>query len=310
MKNIHLFLTSILMTVSLIFAGGCSKNVVSLPNTESPDFVSFSDKKIPTTWQTTNWVMDTTTGYDDLNSLKATANHVVVVTNKTFDSDINFIEFYLKGNGTVDFYVDGSIRKACPLTDSWVKHGFYFEKGSHTFKWELDGVSANLDAIHFKKETQLAVGTYYRGGIIAYLSNTNQHGIVAAPEDQSTGIQWYNGDYINTGTIGREMGAGKLNTVKIFQIQGTGDYAAKICKDLVLNGYDDWYLPSRDELNLLYQNRNAIGGFMSASVTPSSGYWSSSEDSRTTAWSQRFDTGTQESHYKNSTFDVRAIRTF
>ena len=55
----------------------------------------------------------------------------------------------------------------------------------------------------------------------------------------------------------------------------------------VENGYDDWYLPSKDELNKLYLNKDAIGGFVNAT------YWSSTQSSSTLAWFQIFSTGTQ-----------------
>jgi len=299
-----------LVALYLMFAIVCSKNAVNPSSAESSNLISFSEGIIPNAWLSTEWTIDNTSGYDDLYSLKTTTNHAVVMTDKTFNSNINFVEFFLKGSGIVDFHVNGSKRKVCTLTDKWVRHAFYFEKGPHTLKWELRGDSASLDAVRFKKEAQLGVGTYYRGGIIVYIDDANRHGLIAAPEDQSTGIQWHNGEYMNIGAIGRNMGTGKLNTQKIVQVQGMGNYAAKICDDLVLNGYDDWYLPSKDELDMIYQNKDAIGGFKNISTTSAFNYWSSSEDTRTVAWCQRFDNGKAESHYKNETFGVRAVRIF
>jgi hypothetical protein len=84
-----------------------------------------------------------------------------------------------------------------------------------------------------------------------------------------------------------------------------GNYAAKICDDLFLNGYNDWYLPSRDELNKLYLNRVVVGGFAS------SVYWSSSEFKNSNAWHQFFSDGFQNSNHINSIkLRVRAIRAF
>jgi hypothetical protein len=71
-----------------------------------------------------------------------------------------------------------------------------------------------------------------------------------------------------------------------------------------LNGYSDWYLPSKDELNKLYLNRASIGGFVNT------GYWSSSETSTTNAWLQSFFTGAQISNEKFYGNYVRAIRAF
>ena len=284
--------------------------VINQPSTESPDFVSFSDGKIPSTWQTTAWKIDNTVGYDDIYSLKADAVDVAVVTNKTFNENINFVEFYLYGFAS--FYIDGTKVKECIAGNGWTKFGFYLSEGLHTLKWQSTSTIVNLDAIHFKKETQLAVGTYYQGGIIAYLDNTKQHGLIAAPEDQSTGIQWYNGSYIDTGATGTIIGAGKSNTTAIVQAQGLGVYAAKLCDDLVLNGYSDWFLPSKDELNMLYQNRDLIGGF-NTSYGSDSYYWSSSEINNNNAWYQSLFNGVQYNYYdytKNSAYRVRAVRAF
>jgi hypothetical protein len=157
------------------------------------------------------------------------------------------------------------------------------------------------------------VGQEYKGGIIAYVDYSGKHGLIAAPTDQSAGIQWYNGSFFVTDANGTSMGEGKNNTKRIVQMQGNGNYAAKICDNLVLKGYDDWYLPSKDELNKLYQNRVEIGGF---DYTGS--YWSSSEysgsayyySSSNSAYFQYFNNGNQSYFYKDNICRVRAIRSF
>ncbi len=69
-----------------------------------------------------------------------------------------------------------------------------------------------------------------------------------------------------------------------------------------INKYPD--LPSKDELNKLYINKLAIGGFAN------SNYWSSSELGFTGAWSQNFNSGSQNFHNKDDKLNVRAIRAF
>lgn len=131
------------------------------------------------------------------------------------------------------------------------------------------------------------IGLAYGGGIIFYLDGTGQHGLVAAATDQGTGIQWYNGVYTITGATGTAVGTGQANTTAVVTNQGAGTYAASVCDQLVLLGYSDWYLPSKDELNQLYLQSAVVGNFTA------NYYWSSSEVNNTYAWSQRFSDGFQ-----------------
>jgi hypothetical protein len=95
------------------------------------------------------------------------------------------------------------------------------------------------------------------------------------------------------------------NTNTIVSNQGVGSYAAKLCYDLILGGYSDWYLPSNDELNKLYLNKAVVGGF------GNNLYWSSTEQDSHNAWGQIFENGEQYSQYrKYYTQYVRAVRTF
>ena len=128
--------------------------------------------------------------------------------------------------------------------------------------------------------------------------------ITICATDISTGIQWYNGSFVTTNATATILGAGNANTNVIVTAQGVGTYAAKLCYDLTLNGYSDWYLPSQDELNKLYLNKTLIGGFTNNI------YWSSTEVNSSFVWIQYFDTGNQNYSFKNSSGYVRAIRSF
>ena len=129
----------------------------------------------------------------------------------------------------------------------------------------------------------------------------------AAPADQSSGIQWYNGDYIDIKT-GTAVGSGKANTEAIIAAQGGGNYAAALCKELSINGFSDWFLPSKDELDLMYKNlkTKGSGGFGEGWLWSSSQY----DYSYGYAWAQRFSDGDQIGSNEAGTYAVRACRAF
>ena len=152
--------------------------------------------------------------------------------------------------------------------------------------------------------TELQIGDFYGGGFVFY--NNAGSGLIAAPSDQGTGSTWGCNGTLITGADGFAIGTGEQNTLDIVAGCATAGNAAQLCFDLVLDGYYDWFLPSKDELNLLYTNLhlNSIGGFSSY------GYWSSSEVSAGGAWLQDFSNGTQSGGTKTYVIYVRGIRAF
>ena len=159
------------------------------------------------------------------------------------------------------------------------------------------------------------IGQEYLGGKIAYIDDTGLHGFIADETDAWYYVsqylkpylfQWDYYSYILTGASETAIGTGKSNTTKIVQALGQNkDYAAHVCDK------SGWYLPSKDELNELYKNRNLIGSF-STYYDDYPDYWSSSETDKTDAWCQNFSNGDQGGGcYKyNRYYRVRCIRDF
>lgn len=167
--------------------------------------------------------------------------------------------------------------------------------------------------------TTYSIGDFAQGGIVFWVDETGQHGLVCAKEDQSASIEWNNGVDTLVEAKGDGIGAGMMNTMLIIAKQGANsdNYAAGICAQLVVdvNGtkYGDWYLPSKDELSLMYLNKAVINTTAAANGGSSFAnffYWSSTEFDNGTAWSQNFSNSNQTFYTKGGTDNVRAIRKF
>ncbi|MEY2948871.1 MAG: hypothetical protein RLZZ248_72, partial [Bacteroidota bacterium] len=167
------------------------------------------------------------------------------------------------------------------------------------------------------------IGDFAQGGIVFWVDETGQHGLVAAKEDQSTAVRWYAGTNGNTQAKGDGPYAGEANTSIIIAVRAAiGDdgstYAARICNELQITEggitYGDWYLPSKKELDLMYQNRatiNATAGANGGSGFANTFYWSSTENDSNDAWDQDFTNGIQSANIaKYNTSRVRAVRAF
>ena len=156
------------------------------------------------------------------------------------------------------------------------------------------------------------------GGIVFYDKGAYSDGwryLEAAPAS----TEWVSkpwggfGTAVGTAAQGTAIGTGEANTQEIVAAYGDTeqyadrtDYAAKLAADLDHGGYDDWFLPSKGELDEMYVNlhEDGSGGFASAY------YWGSSEGNAYNAWRQYFGSGSQGGNGKYNGYRVRAARAF
>jgi len=156
------------------------------------------------------------------------------------------------------------------------------------------------------------------GGLIFYDKGDNTDGwryLEVASKDAGT-AQWGAEGYDLSGTD-TKVGTGKHNTdVIMYYMRGAGESgkAAQLAKQYTQGGYTDWFLPSKEELNLIYINlRLKLLGDFSMGF-----FWSSSQNGRNGAWGQRFSDGIWDCYgdvnysrnEKKNTYSIRAVRQF
>jgi hypothetical protein len=162
------------------------------------------------------------------------------------------------------------------------------------------------------------IGEEFGGGVVFHLWKDNlgvEHGLIVALNNQSTSQTWSNVAGTQIGATAQSSWNGLTNSNAIVAQSGHTSSAAKLCVDLVAGGQSDWYLPSVDELSLLWHNRfnvnktlSTIGG---ATILPFFDvFWTSSEYLALNAWYFNFGNGYAINIAKSTAFYVRAIRAF
>ncbi len=199
---------------------------------------------------------------------------------------------FANGSGNLNFIITGT-----PIGN-----------GIATFSINIGSQSCNLN---LTVEDQLIIGTNYLGGIVAYILQPTDpgydpntpHGLIAAPLDQGNAPWGCGATFISTSSM---YGDGGSNTIAIVSQCNEVGIAAKICSDLMLNNFDDWSLPSINELQKLFDNRNSIGGFSEQY------YWSSTGSGTVNAQAINFFnlSGLTSGMTKNNSYRIRAVRYF
>lgn len=150
-------------------------------------------------------------------------------------------------------------------------------------------------------------GTPFGGGLYAGQITEDDgitYAIIVAAKAQggeaSGTLAWKLSNTTTTGTD--SLNNGFNNTAAMVAAGISLHPAANFCKGLSINGYTDWYLPAKDELNLLYTNRGSLDGFVQ------NYYWSSTQYSSDGSWYQNFGIHGQYTGSKTSTRYVRGVR--
>jgi len=182
-------------------------------------------------------------------------------------------------------------------------------------------------------------GGYYAGKIV---TGGVTYALIVAPKAQggeNSSLTWKTSQTTTAGTT--SINNGLANTNAMIAAGASAHPAANFCNNLSINGYDDWYLPAKDELEILYRylkpttgGNNTGSGANTSSVPTTSNYtsgspaqtsvtifrtgnseafvsnyyWASTEYSSTNGWIQFFDNGYQGYNSKTVTFYVRGVR--
>jgi hypothetical protein len=188
-----------------------------------------------------------------------------------------------------EVFIGGQYKGKTPLQGS-------IEVGHYEVEVKLEGYTAAIETMQvatghleqldftMRNPTSMptVIGQEYSGGVVFELRKGG-HGLIVALEDQSRRDTNWN-------------------------------RAKRLCDEYTGGGFTDWHLPSRDELNKLYNNRHKVNDVLvrlgGRKLAKSYSYWSSTEASKSSAWKQYFTNGFQSSNDKYLTNFVRAVRAF
>ena len=293
------------LLIAILFLYSCTKDGSPAPTPVKPKVViSFVDSVTETSVVIGGYISDT--GHAPILDAgfyyTTDTTRLINTTNTTSQISIG----PLTGGGGFHAKITGLTPGTTYSIASYAKNSSGFGLSSDSLRWDYKFTTVKL----------LAIGDTYGGGKVAYLMQPGdttydanvQHGLIAAIADQSDGAKWTNAsEIVSCSALGVNLLQGKSNTDSIIKYNPSPIItAASIARAHRGGSYADWYLPNKNELNKLYINRRAIGGFAD------NWYWSSTEFDFYHPWLQNFPSGNQSSNYNktNPDYHVRAIRSF
>jgi hypothetical protein len=196
----------------------------------------------------------------------------------------------------------GSDSSWTPSWEQWANGGKGGWTCTRSITWARDSVARTY-----------ALGDIGPGGGLVFLisgGKTYEMALNTWGANESTGIAWCSNVSSDiTGAVGTAVGTGSANTTAM-QPAACATGAGVEARANPGGGFTDWFLPSKDELNAMY-NYSLVTGFPTATYGFASGlYWSSSQTFANQAWYQSFGNGSQGDVDKYSEWRVRPVRAF
>ncbi len=158
----------------------------------------------------------------------------------------------------------------------------------------------------------IEIGDFYEGGVVFWLDGSKNHGLVCAVNDLGY-TSW--GDLNFSYESSDLIGEGEQNTAGLVLLSSVEGSAIDICSELNLNGFSDWFLPNKKELEFIAFSKakiNVASSNNGGGVFTHDAYWSSSTyfDTDAYAYNCNVNTGDFDVVYRSNLFGVRAVRSF